>query len=47
MEVIAGEDRLEATVKQHNAQFKLHYAEVGRAGAASFSTRPQKQDMAV
>ena len=28
MEVIAGEDRLEAIVKQHKAKFKLNFAEV-------------------
>jgi len=28
LEVIAGEDRLETTVKQHMTRFKMNYAEV-------------------
>lgn len=38
LEVIAGENRLEATVNQHKARFKLNYAEVN-SSEESFSTK--------
>jgi tRNA G37 N-methylase Trm5 len=39
LEVIAGEDRLEATVKQHMTRFKLNYAEVSITTASTPASR--------